>query len=69
MADRVTWEYSARAAGGELLPGLNAAGREGWELCGQVMHETHGMVFLFKRPASLIDTDTTHAPRDLKLIG
>jgi hypothetical protein len=69
MADRQMWEYSARVlAQGEILPALNAAGREGWELCGQVMHEQHGLVFLFKRLASMIETDTSLAPRDLQLI-
>jgi hypothetical protein len=69
MADRLTWEYSARVlAQGEMVPALNAAGREGWELCGQIMHEQHGLIFLFKRPASLIETDVSKAPRDLKLV-
>ena len=65
MAERTAWEYCARTTGSELLPALQAAGREGWELCGQIQHPEHGLVFLFKRPASLIETDLTHAPPGL----
>lgn len=65
MADRVQWEYCARTAAGEILAALQAWGRDGWELCGQVQHPEHGVVFLLKRPASLIETDLSLAPPGL----
>lgn len=63
------WEYQRVNIMGDLVGGLNKAGKDRWEFCGILGVATNaqkqpvGHLVLMKRPRALIDTNLSHAPQ------